>query len=205
MLKESCLLAYTTSHNDMFNIFQNSVTDIFHKNDIYIKNENIPPNIHYNIFDREIQYLRRKINTLKNKYKFVIYSNCENYLFYNMKSWSDLYTFINNSSKKIFFMKNTISNDINASFFIIKHEYIPEFLMYIQNNILTSNYAVRNRKMINDTKNKLVFEYIPIKYTIWGYHFSIIHKNNYLLHHPTDNNEYENKEIQINRIKNNMS
>jgi len=203
MLKDIGLIAYTTSHNDMFNIFQNSVTDIFHKNDIFIKNENIPPNIHYNIFDREIQYLRRKLSILKNKYKFIIFSNCKNYLFSNMKSWNDLYTFLNNSAKQIFFIKNTISNDINPSFFIIKNEYIPEFVSYIQDNILINSYTVRNQKMINDTKNELVFEYIPIKYTIWGNHFSIIHKNNYLIHHPTDNNE--NKEIQIKRIKNNMS
>lgn len=214
MLKKSCIIAYTTPNYYISEYFIESIEHVVDKKDIYLKLEELPESyktqkdgfqtkIWYYCLKRKIEHLRDTLMILLNKYEYYICSDCDIHFFKNEGSWNELFTCIKSSSKQIYFLREGNTNDVNAGFYVIKNEYVLDFVRYLENYILNKNlseYNIGDQNIINRTKHILSYEYIPTKYTIWGRQFNIHNKNNYILHHAVCTKNSKEKEEQIKYI-----
>ena len=105
-------------------------------------------------------------------------------------------------------MKEGNREGINTGFAIVKQCYV-EKMIEIYDTVLNKmkitprvEMPLGDQTIINNIKNDIDFDYIPIKYVVFGW--TIFNKNNALFHHAIGSGKTKGKLNQITIIKNKL-
>jgi len=201
MLKDTCLISYSLSNDYLSKHLVNSTKDLIDANHIYIKDDSMLSKVyfddrfHVHSKKRRLNHYKNKLMLLKHKYNTFIITDCNCRFFCNMGGWTELYNLIKESKKQIFFMKDDGTDNIHTGFFVIKHSYVDVFVNYIKNTLLHDNIELSNQQLVlTNAVNDLSCEFIPSKFIIWGYKFTILHKKYYVLHHFVSKSNNDDKD-----------
>lgn len=205
MLKDTCLISYSLSNDHLSKHLVNSTKNLIDLNHVYLKDDSLmskvytDDNFHVHSKKRRLNHYKNKLMLLKNKYKTFIVTDCDGRFFGNMSGWTELYEFMRKSEKQIFFMKDDGTNNIHTGFFILKDSYVDMFINYIKHTLLHDSIELSNhRLLLTNARKDLSCEFIPSKFIIWGYRFTILHKKYYVVHHFVSNSNNDDKKNEDN-------
>lgn len=205
MLKDTCLISYSLSNDYLSKHLVNSTKGLLDPNHIYIKDDSMLSKLytddtfHFHSKKKRLNHYKNKLMLLKHKYNTFIVTDCDGRFFCNMGGWVELYNLIKESEKQIFFMKDDDTNNIHTGFFILKHNYVDVFVNYIKNTLLHDNIELSNQQLVlTNAKKDLNCEFIPSKFIIWGYKFTILHKKYYVVHHFVSKSNNDDKKDEDN-------
>ena len=221
ILENSTFISYSTrNYENITNKFLNSL----HK--IGVKNENIKYKLDtYDslIFENEgfqsdlwyyanLNKLMHLITILENYKKinsnYFIFTDCDIiFIEKNRQEWDNLQKFIDENENDIFFMRENTYDIVNAGFFIIKKnkniKYIINFFKFLLNNLLhreKQTIPCSIQTVINELLNNVNYDYIPNEFVVYG--DIIFNSSKSLFHHAVKCNNLDEKNKQINYIKN---
>ena len=201
MLKDTCLISYSLSNSYLSKNLMNSTKGLIDPNHIYIKDDSkmsklyTDDTFHVHSKKRRLNHYKNKLMLLKHKYNTFIVTDCDCRFFCSMGGWTELYEFMKKSEKQIFFMKDNGVNNIHTGFFIFDRSYVDVFVNYIKNTLLHDSNELSNYQLVlTNAINDLSCEFIPSKFVIWGYKFTILYKKYYVVHHFVSKSNNETKD-----------
>lgn len=208
MLKDTCLISYSLSNDYLTKYLVNSTKDLIESNHIYIKDDSVMSKLYtddntlrVHSKKRRLNHYKNKLMLLKRKYNTFIVTDFDCRFFCNMDGWNELYEFIKESEKQVFFIRDDDTNNFYTRFFILKDSYVDLFVNYIKNTLLhDSNELNSHHLVLTNAKKDLSCEFIPSKFIIWGNKFTILHKNYYVLHHFVSKSNNETKDSDYKQI-----
>jgi hypothetical protein len=186
-------LAYSTdNYQDLADVWKSSLLQITSVKDIRHKIDNISGNYDESGFQTQlfrdacvntINFLISELSNVKN-YNYIVLTECDIQYFKN--DWSDLFKFIEEDGKSIYFMRENGNEEINSGWYILKSSYADTFKKFLEKMIKFGD--IRNDKLpiqdyYNNHKNELDYGYIPDKYIIWGGNLTDKNSSTVLLHH----------------------
>jgi hypothetical protein len=135
-------------------------------------------------------------------FDYIIRHDCDITFF--EKSWDELFEYIDNSDKWIFFMREeSQQNQVNGGFCIIKGDHFNEFsdILKVMLNEGIEQYPYYDQSYFNIHKDSLFkYDYIPDKYVVWANLTNSKNKNNILMHHAVCESSIEGKLKQMEEV-----
>lgn len=217
-MNDSCFIVFSTPNYDkLYKHFFFSLVGldidakhIYHKlDDNKLLTEGFQSDLWYYCVYKKVEHFKNILKEKKNKYKYFFCCDCDIVFIYkNRDKWNELFNTIDKSKKQIFYMKEGNREGINTGFAIVKQCYV-EKMIEIYDTVLNKmkitprvEMPLGDQTIINNIKEEIDFDYIPIKYVVFGW--TIFNKNNALFHHAIGSGKTKGKLNQITIIKNKL-
>ncbi len=217
-MDKSCFIVFSTPNYDkLYKHFFFSLVGLdFDAKHIYHKLDNtktssdgFQSDLWYYCVYKKVEHFKNILKEKKNDYNYFFCCDCDIVFIYkNRDKWNELFKTIDNSKKQIFYMKEGNREGINTGFAIVKQCYV-EKMIEIYDTVLNKmkitprvEMPLGDQTIINNIKNDIDFDYIPIKYVVFGW--TIFNKNNALFHHAIGSGKTKGKLNQITIIKNKL-
>jgi len=214
-MNQTAYIVYSTpNYKRLYNNFFFSLVGIgvdakhiFHKLDNpNIKGRGFQSNLWYYCVRKKVEHFKTILKEQIKNYKYFICSDCDIVFIYkNKHEWDNLYKFVDNSDKQVFYMQEGENEGINAGFCIIKQNYVKEMISFY--DIILEKMSVTPRvemplgdqTFVNHLQADINYEYIPNIYIVFGW--TIFNNKTALIHHAIGSEQINGKLNQIISIK----